>query len=154
MEFVVFGILALVAATSQALFGVGYGVLITPVGALLVDPETAIAASLVTGSTVALVLYMEHRPRPPLRETSLVASAGIAGIPFGVWLLTEAGDDLLRLCVGSAVLFSALGGLVHGNVGHARRPDQRVVLLGAGLLSGALRGAVSMPGPPVLLYAH
>lgn len=154
MEYVAFGILALVAALAQSWFGFGYGILLTPVAALISDPETAIAASIVTGSALSLLLYVEHQPRPVLRESSLLALAGIAGIPFGVWLLTEADDDLLRLCVGFAVLASALAGLVHGNVGQPRRPDRRLMLVGAGLLSGAMRGAVSMPGPPVLLYAH
>jgi uncharacterized membrane protein YfcA len=154
MEYVAFGIFALVAALAQAWFGFGYGILLTPAAAAISDPETAIAASILTGSAISIVLYAEHQPRSPLRETSLIAVAGVAGIPFGIWLLTEANDDLLRLFVGFAVLASALAGLVHGNVGQPRRPDRRLMLVGAGLLSGAMRGAVSMPGPPVLLYAH
>ena len=89
-----------------------------------------------------------------MRETSLIAVAGVAGIPFGIWLLTEGNDDTLRLGVGFAVLASALASLVHGNVGQPRRPDRKLVLVAAGLLSGVLRGSVSMPGPPVLLYTH
>lgn len=154
MEYVAFGILALGAAGVHAWLGFGYGVVMAPAAALIIDPETAIAASLVGGSAVSLVLYAEHHPRPELREASLLAGAGIAGIPFGIWLLTEANDDLLRLCVGVAVLASALAGLVHGNVGQPRRTDRRLLLIGSGLLSGAMRGAVSMPGPPVLLYTH
>ncbi len=154
MEYVGFGILALAAGCVHAWLGFGYGIVMAPVAAVILDPETAITASLVGGSVVSLALYAEHQPRPELREASLLAGAGIAGIPFGIWLLTEANDDLLRLCVGIAVLASALAGLVHGNVGRPRRPDRRILLIGAGLLSGAMRGAVSMPGPPVLLYTH
>ena len=91
MEYVAFGILALGAAGVHAWLGFGYGVVMAPAAALIIDPETAIAASLVGGSAVSLVLYAEHHPRPELREASLLAGAGIAGIPFGIWLLTEIG---------------------------------------------------------------
>jgi len=68
--------------------------------------------------------------------------------------LTQVSGDVLKLLIGGAVLASAGAGLVHGNVGRPRRGDVTPLMLGAGLLSGVLRGSVSMPGPPVLLYEH
>ena len=65
MDFVALGIIALVAATAQASLGVGYGIILAPVGALITDPETAIATTILTGSVVGIILYAEHRPRSP-----------------------------------------------------------------------------------------
>ncbi|MCZ6544615.1 MAG: sulfite exporter TauE/SafE family protein [Chloroflexi bacterium] len=154
MEHLAFAVVAFVAASAQALLGVGFGIIIAPLGVLLLAPSAGIAATLVLGSLLGLILYVEYRPRSPLPEVAPLALAGLFGVPIGLVLLTQADADLLKLCVGVMVLVSALATLVHGNVGRPRRPRVMRLALLAGLASGMFRGAVGIPGPPVLLHEH
>ncbi len=154
MDHAAFALLATLAAAAQALFGFGYAVLLVPVAALFIDPETAVVAAIITSSIVSVALYWEHQPRDPIRGVGWLAAASVLGVPIGLLILTRADADLLRLGIGVAVLVSAALGVVHGNVGRPRREEHYPLMLGVGLLSGLLRGSVSMPGPPVLLYQH
>lgn len=154
MDHALFALVAAVSAGMQSLFGFGYAVLLVPVAALLIEPETAVAATIVTSMVITIALYLEHQPRQSVREASPLAVAGIVGVPLGLVILTQVSGDVLKLLIGFAVLASAGAGLVHGNIGRPRRGEVVPVMVGVGLLSGVLRGAVSMPGPPVLLYQH
>lgn len=154
MDHAAFALVAAIAAAAQALFGFGYAVLLVPIAALLIDPETAVVAAIITSSIVSVALYFEHRPRDPIRGVGWLAAISVLGVPIGLLILTRADADLLRIGIGVAVLVSAALGVMHGNVGRPRREEHYPLMLGVGLLSGVLRGSVSMPGPPVLLYQH
>ena len=134
--------------------GLGTRCCLVPVAALLIDPETAVASVIVTSSVITIALYVEHQPRQSIREAGPLALAGVLGVPLGLVILTQVSGDVLKLLIGFAVLASAGAGFVHGNVGRPRRDETVPVMVSVGMLSGVLRGAVAMPGPPVLLYQH
>lgn len=152
-ELVIVALLALAAATTQSTVGFGAAIVFTPLATLAIGAQSAVATSLLFGSVISAVVFTEYRPRAPLAPIVPLALAGILATPLGILILARADETTLRFLVGIVVLTGAITTLT----GHTR-PEPRSVPLfataGVGLLSGVLRGATSMGGPPVVLYMH
>ena len=138
----------------QSLFGFGYGVILVPLAAFVLPAETAVATTIVTSPILAVGLYAEHTPRTPISHTWRLSLMSVAGLPLGLLLLTQADSNSLKVLIGIVVLLSTLVTATRTDAARPRRPDHPSLMIAAGILSGAFRGAVSMPGPPVLLYQY
>jgi hypothetical protein len=68
-------------------------------------------------------------------------------------VLAVADDHVLRIGIGIAVLASVLGSFITPRP-VAERPERLSGVIGVGVLSGLLRGATGMGGPPVVIYEH
>lgn len=88
----------------------------------------------------------------PRRWLSPLVLGGAAGIPFGVWCLTMASPDTLRLAVACLLIAYGFWQLV-GSAGNGRKASRgsRSELL-AGIGGGALGGFAGLPGPVPLIY--
>jgi uncharacterized protein len=148
------------AAFVQSSIGFGYSLVFAPLAALLIAPSDAVGASLVSGTVISVFLYAEHTPREPMRPMIPMAIAATATVPLGLWLLVVADEHLLHLLLSVAVLLSAVINLAQrpgsagDHEGQPRRPDRFSWQVLVGAASGIMRGAVSMSGPPVILYQH
>ena len=138
----------------QSLFGFGYGVVLVPLAAFVLPAETAVAITIITSPILALGLYAEHAPRTPIAQAWRLSLLAVVGFPLGLLLLTQADADSLKVLIGVAVLLSTLVTATRTDAIRPRQPDHPTLMIAAGILSGAFRGAVSMPGPPVLLYQY
>ncbi len=141
------------AAAVQATVGFGYSLVFAPIAALLVAPSDAIGASIIAGTVGSLFYYAEHRPRTPLRSIAPMVITAILATPAGLWLLVVADEATLRILIGIAVLATALVNLAQRGEPEAR-PDRASWQMAVGAASGVMRGAVSLSGPPVILYQH
>lgn len=154
MDYVAIFLIAALAAAIQAIVGFGYSLLFAPVAALFILPSDAVGTSIVTGASISVVLYAEHTPRAPLRPIAPMVLAALLAAPAGLWLLVAANEDILHILIGIGILVSAGINLRQHDAPHEARPDRIPLQLGVGVLSGLMRGAVSLPGPPVILYQH
>lgn len=148
-------LLTFVGTLIEAVLGFGFAVMFVPAAALLVAPQHAVAVSLVLGTVMGAGLYVEQRPRAPLRSVAPLVVGALAGTPIGIYALVRLDESWLRLLVAGAVLLTAVI-TVAGGSGHARpaRPDHAVGQGIVGFLGGAIRAAISMGGPPIVLYQH
>ncbi len=156
MEFVVVLVLVAFSTALQGTVGFGFAVALTPVLALLIDPRDAVALTLVLGLMVAIGLYLGHSPKAPPRGVMPIVIGGLLGTPIGLAVLLAVDEQPLRVLIGAAVVVVAIGQAVHGRLGEPRQQGLWPigVGVGVGMLSGAMRGAVGMPGPPALVYQH
>ncbi|MDA1010371.1 MAG: sulfite exporter TauE/SafE family protein [Chloroflexi bacterium] len=154
MDYVLIAILAAGAAFVQANIGFGYALLFAPVAAFFIGPAAAIATSMVSGTLISLFLYVDYTPRAPLLSVTPMALTAIVSSPLGLWLLATSDEAVLRLLLGAAVLFSAAVTLRHPTRDGVPQADRLGWQIGTGVLSGVMRGSVSMGGPPVVLYQH
>jgi uncharacterized membrane protein YfcA len=144
---------ALAAAVTQSTIGFGSAVLFTPLATLVIGAHSAVATSIVIGSVLSLALYAEYRPRAPLAGMLPLAVLGTLATPLGIWVLAHASEATVRALVGFVVLAGAAVTLrSRPRLESRAAPLPASVAVGA--LSGVLRGATSMGGPPVLLYVH
>lgn len=148
-------LLTLVGTLIEAVLGFGFAVMFVPAAALLVAPQHAVAVSLILGTVMGAGLYVEQTPRASLRSIGPLVVGALLGTPIGIFALLRLDEAWLRLLVAGAVLLSALVTLAGGD-GHARppRPDHAWGQALVGVVGGAMRGAISMGGPPVVLYQH
>ncbi len=154
MDYGAIFLISLLSAFVQATVGFGYSLLFTPVAALLIAPADAIGASIVASTVGSVFYYVEYRPRASVRSIAPLAVAGVVTAPLGLWLLVVADEVTLRALIGLAVLASAILNFRQRGEPHPRREERLHWQLGVGALSGVMRGAVSLSGPPVILYQH
>ncbi|MEX2372416.1 MAG: sulfite exporter TauE/SafE family protein [Dehalococcoidia bacterium] len=142
------------AAFVQSMIGFGYSLLFAPIAALVLLPSDSVAISIVSGTAISVFLYVEHTPRAALRSVAPMAVAAVLTAPAGLWLLVVADEEALHLLIGLAVLVSAVVNLRQGGHTHVAKADRASWQVAVGAVSGVMRGAVSLPGPPVILYQH
>ena len=148
-------LLTLVGTGIEAVLGFGFAVMFVPAAALIVAPRHAVAVSLVLGTIMGAGLYIEQRPRAPLRSVAPLVIGALIGTPLGILSLLRLDETWLRLAVAISVLTTAVITLLGGS-GHTRptRPDRALPQATVGFIGGAIRAAISMGGPPVVLYQH
>ncbi|HET8978076.1 MAG TPA: sulfite exporter TauE/SafE family protein [Solirubrobacteraceae bacterium] len=142
---------ALFAAAVQALAGIGFALILTPVLFLVMTPASAIVTATVLGILLnLLILFGElRRPQPAWSEVLPVLAAAVPGAVGGVVLLAELRKPVLQVIVGVSVIAAGL---------LRTRPTRRVGRGGTGrrLALGATIGALStstgINGPPLALW--
>ena len=154
MEYVAVALIAAFAAFVQASVGFGYALVFAPAAAFFIAPSEAIAVSIASSAAINMLLYVEYRPRTNLRAVWPLVTASVVATPLGLWVLLAANEDLLRLFIATGVLLSAAVNLRHPTRQGPPREERVSLQLIIGGLSGVIRGAVSMGGPPVILYQH
>jgi len=97
----------------------------------------------------AAMLVQLRRDVEPRAILDLVVGT-IAGTPLGVWGLAALPEAALNRLIG-LMLIVAFVLEVRGL--YPRKLEGRRWGVGAGVLAGAIGGAVGLPGPPVVLYA-
>ncbi|WP_176993635.1 sulfite exporter TauE/SafE family protein [Nonomuraea jiangxiensis] len=138
-------VIILIASTVHAVTGFGYALVATPLLALTVDPHTAVVAT--TMSALAMTITIGVRQRHHAEwKVALVAMAGIVlGMPLGLWVYGVTSERVLTALIGIGVLGCTVmvwrRVKVHGNV---------PILVGVGLISGALSTSTGTNGPPMV----
>jgi uncharacterized protein len=147
----------LLAATVQSGTGFGFALVLGPAMVALLTPGQAIAAVLVLGLELnLLVLFAERRERlvasEPLRPILLWA---LPGLVAGAFVVRAVSKGVLQLMVGLAVLLAVAAQLgsvrQRGENGRPRNPaGARLV----GVLTGVLTTATSVSGAVLVLWLH
>ncbi len=153
MEYLIVFLVSAFAALMQATVGFGFAVIFTPLLSLAMSARDAIALSLILSMALSLGLYFGDRPRVPLRGVLPMFLAATLVTPIGVYILAVADDHVLRIGIGVAVLASVAGNFIAPHPAE-ERAERLPLVLGVGVVSGILRGATGMGGPPVVLYEH
>lgn len=143
--------IAVFAATILRSFtGFGFALVAVPVLALFMPPAEVVVLSSAMAFTLSLLSVpsfssvVNFQEMKPLLLMSLIGTAlaacTVAWIPL----------DLFQLCVGVSVLIACVGIVLS----RPEKPIRRKSLPWlAGLLSGAMNGAIAIPGPPMIIYA-
>ena len=141
--------IATVAGLMRGFAGVGSGMLMAPVFALLFGPV----------ETVATIILMEIAATvqllPGVRrhiEWRLVGAMGLAAailMPVGSWLLVTLDPTLIARAMAGVVLVFSLVLLTGWRYDG---PKRLPVTLGIGALSGTLMASTSLGNPPVMIY--
>ncbi len=137
------------AGMTQGLTGFGFGLISVPLFLLILPPATAIPLVVIHGTlNTLLVLYHSRRHLQPRRVAPMIA-AGLAGVPFGTYILTSLDVGTLKILIG--VLASAFALLLLAGFRRSIKNEKAasVPLAAAG---GVLNSSIGMSGPPVVLF--
>lgn len=141
--------IAVAAGVVRGITGFGGALVMTPPLALLFGPAIAVPVALLLESLVAAPMLVYTRRQMRLRVIAPILATACATVPLGAYVLTSAEPHTLRRAIAAIVIaFSLL--LLRG---WRYRGRQRIsTSIGLGALSGAMAGATSIGGPPVILY--
>jgi uncharacterized protein len=141
---------AFAGAAVQSATGFGFALVLSPALFAVMDPVEAVAALLVLGLALNLLVLFEGG-RPEHVDWSALAPmlvAAVPGLAVGAVALTELSKEVLQVAVGVAVIAAA--GWQLRRKSHSHLPP--AAAWGAGFASGALTTSISVSGPPLVLW--
>lgn len=139
-----------VATLCQTTVGFGFALIFVPLTLLFSDVKETIAVSLLLGPLTSLPTALELWSHARWRVVAGLVAGSFVGVPAGTALFVLASPTTLRVLVACLILFSVVA-MLRG----LSLPKTKSVLapaLAVGAISGVLRSATSMGGPPVALY--
>ena len=132
---------------------IGFGEALVAVPLLALRIPIAVAAPFVVAVSVVVAganLVADWRHVEFRAARGLVLSSFI-GLPIGIYMLRAVDDRIVKLLLGATIIGVSLYSLVRGAAA-SLRAENKVSLIGAGVLSGILGGAYGMNGPPLAIY--
>lgn len=137
------------AGVMRGYAGFGTAITLAPIYSLLWGPRVGVPIMLVMealiGGSLVPGVWRHWTPRVTLPMAGMASAL----LPFGAYALVAVDGDLMRRIIGGLVLgFAAL--LATGWRYHGSRP--LALNLAVGAVSGVMKGATGMSGPPVILY--
>ena len=140
---------ALLAGFMRGFVGVGSGMLMAPVFAILFGPLQTVGTVIMLDAFVTAQLLPSVHRLIEWRVILPMAGAAALSMPVGTWLLVTTDPQIMARCIAFIVLAFVLL-LMSG--WRYRGPKRLSVTLGIGGISGVLAAATSMGNPPVIVY--
>jgi uncharacterized membrane protein YfcA len=139
---------AAVAGVARGLAGFGVGLIMMPLGAVLLTPQVMVPVIALIDIPVALYLMGSAWRDFDRRGVFPLIAAAALFMPLGVYALTVVDGVTLSIVVNVLAFLAAVallaGSRIKGGPSLGRT-------LGTGALAGLLQGSVSLPGPPIIL---
>jgi uncharacterized membrane protein YfcA len=141
--------IAAVAGWVRGITGFGAAMVMTPPLSLMLGPQLAVPITLMLEAFAAAPMLPAATRTAHWRVLTPILLAAIGCVPLGAYVLATADPDTLRRGIALIVIiFSTL--LLSGARYHGKQ--RLATSIGLGSLSGAMLGATSIGGPPVILY--
>ncbi len=138
-----------IATFVRAALGFGEALVAVPILALVIPIQIAAPVAVLISITVATAVLVQDWRHVHLRSASGLILSTLIGTPLGLLLLTRVPSNLVKACLGLAIVaFSAYGLLLRQ---FAALQDDRLVWA-FGFSAGVLGGAYGMNGPPLAIY--
>ena len=100
-ETLLLGLIVIFAAGfTQSLTGFGFGLIAIPLLTLFISPKLAQPMVLVNGIILSLLILRGSYRLVELRRIWVLMVAGLAGVPFGTWILANWDVQSLRIYIG------------------------------------------------------
>ncbi|MGY4803832.1 TSUP family transporter [Roseomonas sp. KE0001] len=138
-----------IAGLMRGYSGFGTAILLAPVYSTLWGPRVGVPVMLVMELFVSAYLLPRAVALANRRVIFSLGGAAILATPFGAWVLFVAEAGTLRRAIGLMVLVFGLL-LMSPWRYHGKRPLSLNLVIGT--VSGLMKGATGMSGPPVILY--
>ncbi len=151
-DLILLGLVLFTSSLLQGMSGFGFGMLVMSFLPLLIDVKSANVISTLMVSIPLLQGLWNVRRSFKMRMLFPVVPGLLLGLPLGIWFLARMADVVLVKVTGVAILSASLYILLRG-----RRPV-RWLRNGfwstvTAFISGFLGGAVSIGGPPIIIYS-
>jgi uncharacterized membrane protein YfcA len=152
-DILILGGCCVAAAATQSVSGFGFGLVLVallPVFGFPIE-ETVVLVTLLVMPNLGIGAWRLRR-HLRWRPVAWVLVGVPLGLPAGLYLLQQGPAWLLRALLGAVLIFTAL--VPQWRRGREPGPERRRWAVLAGACSGALGGALSTGGPPVVIYFY
>ena len=143
-----------VGATLQRVSGLGMGLVVAPMLALLLGASEGVLVANATTAVSAFMLTVAVRRAVEWRRALLIGAAAVPGAVLGSLLVGALPAAALRIVVGAVVLLGLGTGWLVDHLGRLPHVRRWWVTPGAGLLGGALNTVAGVAGPVMIVHAR
>ena len=148
-RFAVAAFATVIAGLMRGYSGFGTAILLAPVYSTLWSPRLGVPVVLMMELFVSAYLLPRSLAEANKKLILPICAAAVLAMPLGAIVLLHADGSLLRRSIGALVLVFGLL-MMSGWRYHGTRPLP--LNLAVGVVSGLLKGATGMSGPPVIMY--
>lgn len=138
------------AAIIQALFGFGFALISVPLMIFFVDLPVAVVTATAVSTVSCSIQWYESRAVSVRKVSQRLVLSALVGMPFGLWLLINIDERLMKALLGVFVLV--------GVFLSSREFDLRRLPLtfdySMGVIAGVLSTSTSTNGPPIVFLLH
>ena len=142
-------LIILFASFTQGVAGFGLGLVSMPlvIGALGIQPATALVALI--GFITRVILLIYYRQSLNINIVTRLTVASLVALPIGVLVLQRQDERLVLTLLGIVITGYALYALLNLRLPEIAHPRWAY---GFGFVSGLLGGAYNTSGPPLVMY--
>jgi len=150
-----------VSAALQAVTGFGFALICVPLLLMFLPPQMAVTTSMMISLCCLGLLFYRSRRDANMAIVKWLTAGSLAGLPFGLYMLTHADTGYIKLVASVVTLLVAVYYVLRPGNGAKRAPatgtrwgaglSRTLLYLAAGGVSGFLTTGAGMPGPPVVL---
>lgn len=144
-------VVVFVATLIRSSLGFGEALVAVPLLALRIPVRAAAPLAVLVSITVAAIVTLQDWRHVHARSAGWLVLATLAGIPFGLWLVTSVDAHAVKAGLAVVIVAFALYALASRTRLHLQS-DRLSWLLGCGFVAGVLGGAYGMNGPPLVVY--
>ncbi|MCW4013983.1 MAG: sulfite exporter TauE/SafE family protein [Candidatus Bathyarchaeota archaeon] len=138
-----------IASTVKGLTGFGFALTSLPLLSIFLAPQTAVP--LITICSVFLDGYTlyEARKEVQYKEITVLIASGIIGMIIGAYFLVSLETQILKLVIGIVTVLFTIASYMGLRW---EITNTKLASIPVGFLSGLLGGAISISGPPIVLF--
>jgi len=136
----------------------GFGSALVAMALLPAVMSIKVAAPLVALVILTIEIFLLLRYRLALNVGAVwrIIVASLAGVPFGILLLSRVNERTIMILLGIVIAGYGLYALLEAFSNSIQLPklEHPIWAYGAGLIAGMLGGAYNTSGPPVIIYGN
>lgn len=138
-----------IATLVRSIFGFGEALIAVPLLALFIPIDIAAPVAALISVTVAAVVLVQDWSQVHVRSAGWLVLSTFFGIPFGLLLLTQVPEPIVKVFLATAIITFSLYALL-GRQTFVLKNDRLAWLFGFG--AGVFGGAYGMNGPPLVVF--
>lgn len=143
-----------VGATLQRVSGLGMGLVVAPLLAVLLGAAPGVLVANATTTVSAFLLTVAVRRAVEWRRALLIGLAAVPGAVLGALLVGALPGAALQVVVGAVVLLGLGTGWLVDHLGRLPHVRRWWVTPGAGLLGGMLNTIAGVAGPAMIVHSR
>ena len=146
-------LISFIATLVRSTFGFGESLIAVPLLILFLPMEVAVPLSVLLSVIIALVVVVQDHKKIHFSSAKWLILFALPGIPLGIMVLLYGSELLVKLGLGTLMIFYSLYALA-GKQTVRLRKDSMLWLLICGFFSGVFGGAYGINGPPLVVYGN
>ena len=137
------------ATLINSAIGFGYALIAMPLLTLFISPRVAAPLMALVGFGIGVIIIGGNWRSIDLKSIWRLILAAAIGIPFGLLILTNAPETLVKNILGVLIIIFGLYSVTRPSLPHVKQQNWSYPF---GFISGFFSGAYSIGGPPIVLY--
>ena len=138
-----------ISTFTRSTFGFGDALIAMPLLTLVVGVQTATPLVAFMGTTIAATILWNNWRNVDVKAAWRLIVSSLIGIPFGLWLITAAPGNVVKIILGVVLVLFGIYNLLHPKLIPLNNQLWAYIF---GFVAGVLGGAYNTNGPPVVVY--